>query len=109
MKKQLCLTLSAFLAVILMAVPAFSAVGSVTEEPPCDYLDVMPFVHAVHELFGEFAWDAVGIFLSKCFHHVGIVAHAAFEAHDDVGILGVQQSVDSSYDIFFYVHDSRHF
>ena len=55
MKKQLCLTLSAILAVILLAVPAFSAAGSVTEEPPCDYLDM---IHAVENVLSASLYRA---------------------------------------------------
>lgn len=55
MKKQLCLTLSVFLAVILLVIPFFSAVGSVTEEPPCDYPDML---HAVENVLSASLYRA---------------------------------------------------
>ncbi|MBR5961399.1 MAG: hypothetical protein IKZ98_10460 [Clostridia bacterium] len=55
MKKQLFSMFSVILAVILLAVPAFSAAGSVNEEPPCYYLDMF---HAVEDVLSASLYRA---------------------------------------------------
>ena len=64
--------------------------SDVVQSQAVDFLNVGPFFFAVDKLLGKFAWHAVGVFLALAFDDVSVVAHAAFETHHDLGIVGME-------------------
>jgi len=64
--------------------------SDVVQSQAVDFLNVGPFLFAVDKLLGKLARHTVGVFLALAFNDVGIVAHAAFEAHHDFGVVGMK-------------------